>query len=142
MTSARLRTPILALGGLGALLLLVAEFTDLYVIRSRGDTVAAGTAGAHHGYALLVIALAALALTGLATRAAAPRVIGLALLVLGLAALFVVIAIDLPDLGEEGVYGTITDPATSKAGIGFFLESAGAVLVTLAGGLTVAGPRG
>jgi hypothetical protein len=138
----RLRRPVLLLGLLGALLLVVAEWTDLYRITSRGDVVAADTAGEHHAYALLVIGVAAAVVTWLATRPGAVRFVGLALLLLGVAALFVVVAIDLPDLGQDGAFGEVTRPARSSAAVGFFLETAGAVLVLAAGGLATAGPRG
>src|SRR3954453_10586205 len=94
----------LALALLGCLLLAVAEFTDLYSIHVITVTVKSATVGSHHGYALLIIALAAAAMAVGATRGGS-RPAAVALLVLAVAALVIALAVDLPVVDETGLYG-------------------------------------
>lgn len=135
------RHGLLALALLGCVLLIVAEFCDLYSIRVITVTVAHGSVGGHHGYALLVVALAAAVMAFGATLGAS-RPAAVALLVLAAAALFVTLAIDLPAIGETGRYGTDFEQARSQAEIGFRLETAGAVVLVFAAVAILAfGPR-
>jgi hypothetical protein len=120
----------LALALLACLLLAVAEFTHLYSIRIITVTKATGTVGAHHGYALLVIALAGAAMAVGAARGGS-RPAAVALLVLAIAALVIALAVDLPAVDETGVYGERYEQARAQAEIGFKLETAGAVLLLL-----------
>jgi hypothetical protein len=65
-----------------------------------------------------------------------------ALLALALIALFVVLAIDLPDLNETGLIGRTYDEAQARPRIGFLVESLGATLALLgAVGTLVLRPR-
>jgi hypothetical protein len=131
-------------GGLGALLLAGAEFTTLFEVRSsaRGAAVQMVSAGAHHSYALLPIALLALVLTYSIWRTGS-RIACLALAVLGLSALLIALIGDLPDaqvtglLRGPGALGTATSlaNATSSPALGLYLETLGGVLLLVAGGL-------
>jgi hypothetical protein len=56
-------------------------------------------------------------------------------------AMFVVLAIDLPDVNDEGVIGQRYEQAEARPQIGFYLESAGAALAVVgAVGLFLLGP--
>lgn len=138
----RQSTSVRIVGLFGALALVVAEFTTLFEIVSRDDVVARQAAGPHHGYALLVLGVAAGGLAWLASRPGAVRFYGLLLLVVGAAAVVVIVAIDVSDLGVEGAFGDIARPAESTAGIAFYLESLGAVLTLITGGLALFALRG
>ena len=54
-----------------------------------------------------------------------------ALLVLSASALFVALAIDLPDLNETGLIGRTYDQAEARPRVGFFIETLGATLALL-----------
>ena len=117
---------------LGAVALIVAEFLPLYEIRVITAVPNGGehSTGAHHGYALLVIGLAVLPMAwGAVVGGSRPA--GYALLALALIALFVVLAIDLPDLNETGLIGRTYDAAQARPKVGFIVESLGATLVLL-----------
>jgi hypothetical protein len=51
--------------------------------------------------------------------------------VLSLIALFVALAIDLPDLNETGLIGRTYDQAAARPRVGFFVEALGATLALL-----------
>lgn len=142
------RYGLLAVAGLGAVLLAIAEFSTLYEVVvvtavPRGGHF--GTGG-HHGYALLLIALLALVMAWGAV-AGGSRPAAFALVVLGAAALFVVLAVDLPDVHDEGLLAETYEDAKASPRSGFYLEAIGAVLVLLAGvgtvlfGLAARAPR-
>ena len=116
----------------GALLLIVAEFLPLYEIRAITTVPAGGraAAGSHHGHALLVIGLALLPMAVGAVHGGS-RPAAIALLVLSLIALFVALAIDLPDLNETGLIGRTYDQAEARPRVGFFVETLGATLALL-----------
>ena len=116
----------------GALMLIVAEFLPLYEIRAITAVPEGGrkSAGAHHGYALLVIGVAMLPMAVGAVRGRS-RPAAYALVVLSAIALFVALAIDLPDLNETGLIGRTYDQAEARPRIGFFVETLGATLVLL-----------
>ena len=116
---------------LGALLLVV-EFLPLYEIRTITVVPKGGhkSTGAHHGYALLVVGLAMLPMAAGAVRGRS-RPAAIALLALSLIALFVALAIDLPDLNETGLIGRTYDQAEARPRVGFFLETLGATLALL-----------
>jgi hypothetical protein len=117
---------------LGALLLIVAEFLPLYEIRTITVVPKGGhkSTGAHHGYALLVVGLAMLPMAAGAVRGRS-RPAAFALLALSLIALFVALAIDLPDLNETGLIGRTYDQAEARPRVGFFVETLGATLALL-----------
>gem|GEM_PF-6604996 len=118
-------------------LLAVAEFSIVVrvVVGSLETQKRAVTGHANHGWALLVVAAAAVAI-GLGalrgTRAAAGAVV-----VLGVVALAVALAIDLPKTRESGRLpeSASFEDAQAKAGPGLALELAGGIGLVLAGGL-------
>jgi hypothetical protein len=112
--------------------LIVAEFLPLYEIRVITAVPNGGehATGAHHGYALLVVGLAMLPMAwGAVVGGSRPA--AYAVLVLALIALFVVLAIDLPDLNETGLIGRTYDEAQARPRVGFVVESLGATLALL-----------
>ena len=128
----RLTTLLLGLMLLGAVLLIVAEFLPLYEIRAVTAVPAGGhkSTGAHHGYALGVIGLALIPMAWGAVRGGS-KPAAIAALVLAVIALFVALAIDLPDLNETGLIGRTYDQAEARPRVGFFVETLGATLALL-----------
>jgi hypothetical protein len=128
----RLATVLLVPFFLGAMMLIVAEFLPLYEIRVITAVPAGGdhATGPHHGYALLIVGLALLPMAWGAVRGGS-RPAALAALVLALIALFVALAIDLPDLNETGGIGRSYELAQARPQIGFFVETLGATLALL-----------
>ena len=116
-------------------LLVVAEFsTVVRVVVGSLETERRTVAGRdNHGYARLVVALAALPLTLLALRGA--RAAGAALVILGAVALFVALAIDLPATRESGqLPGSVAfEGAQARPGPGLGLEIAGGLALVMAG---------
>jgi hypothetical protein len=121
---------------IGAAALAVAEFEPLYRVRTDvgHQIVRSVSAGSHHSYALLPVAVLAAVLSGALGRAGWP--VPAALAVLGLAALGIALLGDLPDVHRAGVLGT---PATglhdahTVAGAALYLETLGAVALLAAG---------
>jgi len=139
----RLTRLLLVPSVLGAVMLIVAEFLPLYEIRVITAVPNGGRhgTGAHHGYALLVIGLAMLPMAWGAVIGGS-RPAAFALLALALIALFVVLAIDLPDLNETGLIGRTYEEAQARPQVGFLVESLGATLALLgAVGTLVLRPR-
>jgi hypothetical protein len=140
-------TPIaVLLGGLvGALLLLIAEFTTLYEVRtaaSPGPIKTVG-AGSHHAYALVPIALLAIVLVyGVWRQHSRPAL--LAIGVLGVIALLIALLGDLPDAHASGLIGNASRyiNASSSPKTGLYLETLGAgILILCSGiGLLLGGP--
>ena len=122
---------------LAALLLIVSEFLTLREIVAVTVVPPGGrtTGGAHHGYALAVIGVAALPMAYGATMGGS-RPAALAVTALGAVALLIALIVDLPSLNEEGLIGRTYDSAVAHPAVGFWLELAGA-LGLLAGGLVV-----
>jgi hypothetical protein len=137
---------IFAGGLLGALFLLVSEFTTLFTIRSSASTAAirsVGT-GAHHTYALIPIAvLVALLAYGVWTAGSRPAL--LAIGVLGVIALLIALLGDLPDAHASGLIGSPASHftnASSSPSVGLYTETLGAVilLITSVCGFLLLGP--
>jgi hypothetical protein len=130
------RLAILATGLLGALLLLVAEFTTLFEVRTKasGAPLHTVTTGSHHSYALVPVALLAAALAyGVWRVGSRPALLALGLL--GVLALLIALVGDLPDAhatgllrGPGGTYVT----ASSTPSAGMYMETLGAVLLLIA----------
>ena len=131
--------PILPLAGAG--LLVAAEFATLYEVHV-GDSVAPGagsSAGAHHGYALLVIALAVVLVTaGAVLGRSRPAAIALALL--GIAALGVALLADRPVTDDTGLYGEAYDAARAVTGPALRLELLGGAAILAGAALLLAWP--
>jgi hypothetical protein len=116
--------------------LIVAEFLPLYRVRTDvgHHVVRSVSAGSHHSYALLLMAVLAALLTGALGRSGWPVPAALALL--GLAALGIALLGDLPDVHRAGVLGT---PATglrdahTVAGAALYLETLGAIALFAVG---------
>ena len=126
---------------IGAALLAVAEFVDLYRIVSPTGGLVAGakatqTGGDHHSYALLVIGLAVLA-AALVARWAAQPVLAIAVAALGAIALAIVLIGDLPDVTSSGLTSGTLEVGESDPAVGFWLELVGALL-TIGSGLALA----
>jgi hypothetical protein len=123
---------ILAGALLGALLLLVAEFTELYRvdIASSPTTVRMVDTGGNHGYALLPLALLA-AVLGIGAYRSGSRPALLAIGLVGLVALLIALLGDLPDAHGSHLirlsgkfFNTNSTPSA-----GLYLETLGAVLL-------------
>jgi hypothetical protein len=138
--SATLRAVVAVLAVAGIALLVVAEFsTVIRVVVGSLETEKRSVPGhANHGYALLVVAVAAVVFLWLALRRA--RAAAAALVVLGAVALVVALAVDLPDTRESGTLpeSVAFEDAHAKAGPGLGLEIAGGLALALAGGALVA----
>ena len=119
------------------LCLIVAEFLTLREIRAVTAVPAGGITkgGAHHGYALAVIGVAALPMAVGAARGGS-RPAAVAVTVLGAVALLIVLVADLPALNEEGIIGRTYDQAKAHPGAGFWVELVGAAGL-LGGGLAL-----
>ena len=139
---------ILAGAALGALLLLVAEFTPLYELRTQNGALPTRSfaGGAHHAYALVPIALLACGLAyGVWRTGSRPAL--LAIGVLGLVALLLAVLVDLPDAHARGVLslsgGRLVNGYSTPT-TGFYLETLGAMvlLVTCVCGFLALGPPG
>ncbi len=122
-------------------LLVAAEFSTVFEVTVGSLEVVKrdATGGENHGYALLVVALFALVLTGVGLRGAG-RAAGVALVTLGAVALAVALAVDLPDTRGEGRLpeALAYEDARARAGAGLGLEIAGGALLVVAGGLLAA----
>jgi hypothetical protein len=137
---ATLRAVAAALAVAGIALLVAAEFSAVVrVVVGSLETEKRSVVGhANHGYALLVVAIAAAPLLFVALRGA--RAAAAALVALGAATLVIALAIDLPDTHASGRLpeSVVFEDAHAKAGPGLALEVAGGVALLLAGGLLVA----
>jgi hypothetical protein len=129
---------VLALTGLaGAVLLLVASFTNVIVIRvgttSRVlDADTAQTGWDRHGPALVLLALLGLFLLWAALRSSRVAMVGL--LLSGVVALAIPTKWDRPHIHDVGSIGDIYAEATAGAGTGYYLETLGGALLLVSGG--------
>ncbi|HEV2787061.1 MAG TPA: hypothetical protein VGV67_11765 [Solirubrobacteraceae bacterium] len=132
-----------ALALAGVALLVAAELTTVFEVTVGGLEVVkrSATGGENHGYALLVVAVVAAAMTTLALRGAQPP--AWALVVLGAAALAIALAVDLPDTrGSGGLPESLAyEQARARAGAALWLELVGGALLVVAGGLMVSSSR-
>jgi len=133
-----------AVAVVGAVLLVAAELSPLYtiVVGALETPRRSVSAGSHHGYALAVVALAAMVMAAGALRGA--RAAAVALVVLGAVALLVAFVIDLPETRGTGTLReavTFSD-ARLKPGRALALEIAGAAALLGAGGALLAAGGG
>jgi hypothetical protein len=133
---------ILAGALLGALLLLVAEFTTLFEIRTAPSASAmrivlgpealrSVATGSHHSYALVPIALLVVVLA-YAIASAGSRPALLAIGVMGVIALLIALLGDLPDAHTSGLVGTAAThyvAASSTPSAGLYMETLGGALL-------------
>ena len=129
---------MLTAGLLGAVLLLVAEFTPLLHLSATAHVHLARTVytGPHHSYALVPVALLA-ALLALTVWTSGSRLALLATGVLGLLTLGVALIGDLPDAHTSGLVGSTVSGlagASSSPGIGLYLETLGAIVLIITAG--------
>ena len=111
-------------------LLVIAEFSTLYEIKVITVVKETETAGEHHGYALAILSAAAVLMAWGATVGGS-RAAAVGMLVLAIAVLVVVFAVDYPDVDEEGFIGVAFEQAKASPQAGFYLESLGAVVLLL-----------
>lgn len=131
---ARVRWLLLAAALIGAALLVVADFATLLEVKVITVVRDSVMGGENHNYALVLIGLATVPMAwGAAVGGSRPAM--LALTALGGLALFIALAIDLPDVRSTGVVGRNFSDASAQAGTGFYLETLGAILVLASGGL-------
>jgi hypothetical protein len=124
---------------LGALLLLVAEFTTLYQVHVATSLNPTKTVsgGSNHSYALVPLALLAAAL-GVAAARSESRSALLALGLVGVVTLLIALLGDLPDSHATGLAGSAGAGyvnASSTPSAGLYMETLGAVLLIAACGL-------
>jgi hypothetical protein len=123
----------------GAALLVAAEFAPLLKVHSgayHAGVVQTIGAGSHHSYALLPVAVLALAMAAVA-RATGNRLALASIGVLGLVALGIALLGDLPDAHATGLIhqGGTYVPASSSVAVGFYLETLGAVVLVVSAGV-------
>jgi hypothetical protein len=128
---------VLALTLLGALLLVVAEFTTLFTVHTAGASapIKSVSTGSHNSYGMILVAVLAVVLAW-AAISTGNRWALVALLALGIAALLIALIGDLPDAQKTGtiiVSGRYVG-ASDKASAGLYLETAGAIVLMIAGG--------
>lgn len=123
---------LLAAGLVGAILLILSDFSTLVQIKVITVTKESLSGHDQHSWAMAIIGVAALPLAyGAARGRSRPAMLGL--IVLGAVVLFIAIAKDLPDTRSEGVIGVRYEDAHASPGAGFYMETGGAVLLLLAG---------
>jgi hypothetical protein len=118
----------------GAVLLIVAEFSTTIEITVGAGRAVVDRASGHerHGYSLLIIGLLVLPMAlGAAAGRSRPAMVAIA--VLGLAALLVALIGDAPDVHKTGVFGERFEDAQADPKSGYYLETLGAVLVLIGG---------
>jgi hypothetical protein len=133
-----LRFALAAIGLAGAICLLLATFSNIIEIRV-GTTTKVPDHDTHlsgwdrHGPALLIIAIFAVLMVAGALRGARPAMV--ALTALGVVALLIAVVGDVPDLNKTGFIGEVYEDAAAGPKSGFYLETLGAVLLLVSGGL-------
>ena len=119
---------------LGVLVVVISQFVTAYALEDRfGIAIATVTLFGKHGPFVLIAAL--LALASLAWVILADARQGLVpLLGMGIAILLVFLLVDLPDIGNTGLYDTPGSgnlEATGTAAAGLWLELVGGLVITL-----------
>jgi hypothetical protein len=142
----------LALGVLGALLMIASEFATLRSVKVltascsdladptlRGSCVTHG--GEEHSYALVLMGIVALLMVWGAVFGRS-RPAAIALMAIGAAVLAIALVTDVPDIHKTGVLGQRFDSAQAQAGPGLWMEMAGGALVLAAGAMATAAAGG
>ena len=137
-----------ALGGalaaaafVGAILLIVADLSTLIEIKVLTVSKQSISGGSHHAYALLILGIFALPMAYGATRGGSRPAMA-ALAAVGVVALVIMLAVDLPDIHKTGVIGQRFTDASASPKAGFYLETLGGFLLLIAGsaGLILSSP--
>jgi hypothetical protein len=120
------------------LLLVVSQFTTLYTVHVSTSSAAVKTVGtgSNHAYSLILVALLAVVLAVAVFRQGSrPAMVALALL--GVIALVIVLAVDLPDAQATGLVLTRGHyiEASSTPSAGLYMETLGAVALLISGGV-------
>lgn len=130
---------IIAFGLVGALMMLVAEFTPLYQVHvsTSSKPVQSITGGSNHAYAIGLLGVVAAGLV-LAVVRGGSRPALLAIGVIGVVALLIGLLGDLPDARAKGLEGSATTryiSASATPSAGLYLETLGSVLLIMTSGL-------
>jgi amino acid transporter len=129
---AALHSALGLIGAAGAVLLVVATFTTVIEVKVGNVTKDTLTGYDRHSVAFIIIAVfAAMMLVG-ALRGARPPMVAVA--VSGIVAILITVIGDAPDIHETGAIGALYEQAVAGAGVGFYLETLGGVLLLLSGG--------
>jgi hypothetical protein len=126
---------------LGALLVIVSQFTALYHVHSATSSAPIKTVGtgANHAYAPILLALLAVMFAYAVWRSEnRPALVAIALL--GVVTLLIALLGDYPDAHSSGLIGTSVSnyvQATSTPSAGLYMETLGGVVLLLSGGLGV-----
>ena len=137
-----------ALGGalaaaafVGAILLIVADLSTLIEIKVLTVSKQSISGGSHHAYALLILGIFALPMAYGATRGGSRPAMA-ALAAVGVVALVIMLAVDLPDIHKTGVIGQRFTDASASPKICFYLETLCGFLLLIAGsaGLMLSSP--
>ena len=136
---------ILAGALLGALLMIVAEFTTLYQVHlaTSSEPIKSVSGGSNHSYAMIPLAIVAAALAVAVVRTGSRPAL-LAIGVLGVVALLIGLLIDLHDAQASGIATRQFVLASSTPSAGLYMETLGAVLLiaTCGLGFLMLGPTG
>jgi uncharacterized membrane protein len=133
-------TTVVALAAsLGALLILVAQFTALYHLHSPTSSVPVRTVGtgANHAWAPVPLALLA-GVLAFAVYRQQNRAALVAVALLGVVVLLIALLGDLPDAHSTGLIGSGASQyveGTSTPSAGLYMETLGAILLVLSGGI-------
>jgi hypothetical protein len=133
------RAAIALSAALGALLILVSQFTALYQVHSAASSLPIKTVGtgASHAWAGIPLALVAAALAYAVYRYGNRAALA-GLIALGVATLLIALLSDLPPTHASGLVGspaTGYSRAVSTRSAGLYMETLGAVVLILSGGI-------
>jgi hypothetical protein len=124
---------LLIMGLAGGVLLIVAEFSNVYEVKAVTAVIKRQSGHAQHSYGLLVIGLIALPMAWAAIWAGSrPAMVGL--LALGVITLLIALGNDLPDINSAGSLGRARnfEDAEPTPQSGFYYETLGAVMMIVA----------
>lgn len=125
----------------GALALAASEFMIAFQFTPPGgEALREVTGGDRHGYSNVILAVATLAVMGVAIVTGS-RPAANAVAALGIVALLLFLVVDLPDVGQRGsLRDPLRDLATAEAvpQNGFWMQAIGAVALAVGGGLFAA----
>ena len=129
---------VLASALLGALLLVVSQFTTLYQVHlaTSSSPIKTVATGSNHAYSLIPIALLAVVMAyAVLSQGSRPALVALG--VLGVVALALSLAIDLPDAQNSGqlLRGGHYVMARSTPSAGLYMETLGAVALVISCGV-------